>query len=288
MPKLTRVRAVAVCAAVLSLAACTQKPATDAAGTTTTARKRIAVIPKGTTHEFWKAVHAGAVKAAREENVEVIWKGPVKEDDRDEQIKVVENFLSQGVDGIVLAPLDDRALVPVVSDAKARNIPVAIIDSGIQSEDYVSFVATDNEKAGGLGRRAARVAPRRQRRRARAALRRRVGQHDGARIRVSEDAGGEISPHQGRLVQPVRRCHHRVRHGGRGEPAVDLQDGAGHLLPERVHHVRHAARARRREAQRQGQVRRIRCDDQADRRDDRRHDRRARRPESASAWESSA
>lgn len=150
MLKLKRFRSVAVYAAFLALAACSQKPATDAAATGAPARKRIAVIPKGTTHEFWKSVHAGAIKAAREENADVIWKGPVKEDDRDEQIKVVENFLSQGVDGIVLAPLDDRALVPVLSDAKARNIPVAIIDSGIQSEDYVSFVSTDNEKAGGL------------------------------------------------------------------------------------------------------------------------------------------
>ena len=114
------------------------------------ARRRIAVIPKGTTHEFWKAVHAGAVKAARELDVDVIWKGPVKEDDRDEQIKVMETFLAQGVDGIVLAPLDDRALAPVVRDARARKIPVTIIDSALDSQDYVSFIATDNERAGAL------------------------------------------------------------------------------------------------------------------------------------------
>ena len=113
-------------------------------------RKRIAVIPKGTTHEFWKSVHAGAVKAARELDVDVIWKGPVKEDDRDEQIKVMETFLAQGVDGIVLAPLDDRALAPVVRDARARKIPVTIIDSALDSQDYVSFIATDNERAGAL------------------------------------------------------------------------------------------------------------------------------------------
>jgi ribose transport system substrate-binding protein len=82
--------------------------------------------------------------------VDIIWKGPVREDDRDEQIKVVENFLSQGVDGIVLAPLDDRALVPVLNDARARKIPVLIIDSDVRWDGYVSFVATDNEKAGGL------------------------------------------------------------------------------------------------------------------------------------------
>jgi ribose transport system substrate-binding protein len=132
------------------LCACGGKKADGEPSTSAPGKKTIAVIPKGTTHEFWKSVHAGAVKAAREQGVEVIWKGPVREDDREEQIKVVENFLSRGVDGIVLAPLDDRALVPVLNDAKARNIPVVIIDSATQWNDYLSFVATDNERAGGL------------------------------------------------------------------------------------------------------------------------------------------
>jgi ribose transport system substrate-binding protein len=110
----------------------------------------IAVIPKGTTHEYWKAVHAGAVKAAREHGAEIIWKGPIREDDRDEQVKVVETFLAQKIDGIVIAPLDDRALVPVLKDAAARHIPVVVIDSDVQWDGYLSFVATDNEKAGGL------------------------------------------------------------------------------------------------------------------------------------------
>jgi ribose transport system substrate-binding protein len=138
-------------ALALAFFGCTRPAQDRAAGSAVPAKqKRFAVIPKGTTHEFWKAVHAGAVKAGREHGIEIIWKGPVREDDRDEQIKVVENFLSQGVDGIVLAPLDDRALVPVLNDAKARNIPVLIIDSGVQWNDYVSFVATDNEHAGSM------------------------------------------------------------------------------------------------------------------------------------------
>jgi ribose transport system substrate-binding protein len=120
-------------------------------GSSTARRKQIAVIPKGTTHEFWKAIHAGALKAAQERGVDIIWKGPVKEDDRDEQIKVVETFISQGVDGICLAPLDDRALVPVLNDARSRNIPVLIFDSGVKWDGFVSYVATDNYKAGVLG-----------------------------------------------------------------------------------------------------------------------------------------
>jgi len=113
----------------------------------------IAVIPKGTTHEFWKSIHAGAVKAQRElaaagTPVELIWKGPLREDDRDQQIQVVENFIGRRVSGIVLAPLDSQALVAPVEQAMVVKIPVVIIDSGLKSEKYVSFVATDNHKGG--------------------------------------------------------------------------------------------------------------------------------------------
>jgi len=110
----------------------------------------IAVIPKGTTHSFWKAIHAGAVKASRELGVEVIWKGPAREDNRDAQIAEVETFVSRGVSGIVLAPTDDKALRLPVTDAMRAGIPVVIIDSGLDSEDYVSFVATDNYQGGRL------------------------------------------------------------------------------------------------------------------------------------------
>lgn len=117
---------------------------------------RIAVIPKGTTHIFWKSIHAGAIKAQEElkaagVNVEVIWKGPLKEDDRESQIQVVENFVTQGVTGMVLAPLDDAALRMPVKEAVNSGIPVVIIDSGLKSEDYVSFVATDNYLGGRKG-----------------------------------------------------------------------------------------------------------------------------------------
>jgi ribose transport system substrate-binding protein len=114
---------------------------------------QIAVIPKGTTHEFWKAIHAGAERAADELDVEIIWKGPQKEDDRAQQITVVEDFISRGVDGIVLAPLDDRALMRPVRDAARENIPVVIIDSALQGSDYVSYVATDNHRGGVLAAR---------------------------------------------------------------------------------------------------------------------------------------
>jgi ribose transport system substrate-binding protein len=118
----------------------------------------IAVIPKGTTHEYWKSINAGAVKAQRElkaqgTDVNIIWKGPLQEDDREQQIQVVENFVGRNVAAIVLAPLDFRALVAPVEDAVHAGIPVVIIDSKLNSTLPSSTVATDNEKGGQIGAR---------------------------------------------------------------------------------------------------------------------------------------
>jgi ribose transport system substrate-binding protein len=109
----------------------------------------VAVIPKGTSHEFWKSVHAGAIKAAQElGNVDLLWKGPLQENDLKGQIDVVESFVAQGVKGILLAPLDDKGLVASVKQAVAAQIPVVIFDSDLAGEDHASFVATDNFVAG--------------------------------------------------------------------------------------------------------------------------------------------
>jgi ribose transport system substrate-binding protein len=147
-------RAVAVVLICLWVAACDGSKPTDSGGP---AAYEIAVIPKGTTHEFWKSIHAGAVKAERELNAQniathIIWQGPLREDDRDAQIQVVENFVTRHVSAIVLAPLDSRALVPPVDAALAAGIPVVVIDSGLERET-ASFIATDNYQGGVIAAR---------------------------------------------------------------------------------------------------------------------------------------
>jgi ribose transport system substrate-binding protein len=127
------------------LIGCSKKDVPNANG-----RLTVAVIPKGTIHEFWKTVHAGAEMAGEELDVEILWKGSLREDDRDAQISVVENIIVRKVDGIVLAPLDDVALRKPVETAMRSDIPVVIFDSGLQGDNYISYVATDNFKAGQL------------------------------------------------------------------------------------------------------------------------------------------
>src|SRR2546428_3136260 len=139
-----------IAAAILLVVACARHEQTSQTKSFT-----LAVIPQGSTHEFWKSIHAGAVKAAHDEaaqgvKVDIIWKGPMREDDREQQVQVVEGFLTQGVNGIVLAPFDKNALVRPVEEAKRAGIPTVVIDSALESNDPISFVASNNYHGGEL------------------------------------------------------------------------------------------------------------------------------------------
>jgi len=148
-------RIVLVTLALCLTVGCAKKEALSATPSNATKSFTVAVIPQGSTHEFWKSIHAGAVKAsrdlaARHINVNIIWKGPLREDDREQQVQVVEGFLTQRVNGIVLAPFDKNALVRPVEEATRAGIPTVVIDSALESNDPLSFVASDNHHGGEL------------------------------------------------------------------------------------------------------------------------------------------
>ncbi len=142
------------CLMLFPMAGCDKSPSNQNTPTSGTkgGKLRIAVIPKGTSHQFWRSVHAGAEAAAKEQgNIEVLWKGPETEADTSGQIAVVKNFITNRVDGIVLAPNHSQSLMDVVSEANAENIPVVIFDSGLgKGPKIVSYVATDNHRGGVL------------------------------------------------------------------------------------------------------------------------------------------
>jgi ribose transport system substrate-binding protein len=147
--------------AFLALAGCDKSSNTASSSTQPTAESsaplKIAVIPKGTTHVYWKTVEMGARAAWKDLGLppeNLTWKGPVKENDRGDQIAMVEQFITQGVNGIVLAPLDANGLVDPVQEATGKGIQVVIIDSAVKAtpgKDFASFVATNNHQAGFMG-----------------------------------------------------------------------------------------------------------------------------------------
>ncbi len=116
-------------------------------------KKVIAVIPKGTSHLFWLSVQAGAVAAGQDLGVEVLWNGPATETEYSRQIQIVDSMIARRVDGIALAAAERKALVGVVDRARKAGIPVTIFDSGLDSDNYTTFVATDNYEAGRLAAR---------------------------------------------------------------------------------------------------------------------------------------
>ena len=108
---------------------------------------QILVSPKGLVHNFWLSVKAGAEKAGSENGVDIIWKGPSLETDIAGQISIIEDYINKKVDAIVLAACDATGLVSTIKKAQAAGIPVITIDSGVNSDIPVSFVATDNMAA---------------------------------------------------------------------------------------------------------------------------------------------
>jgi ribose transport system substrate-binding protein len=151
-------RSICVAALVLSLGCQGQSAAPTSAGQAAPAaapaaggkqKRVIAVIPKGTTHDFWKSAHAGAQQAADELGVELLWDGTVNEKDTEGQIKIIQGLIVKQVDGICLAPIDRAALIRSVKQAKAAGIPTVVFDSGLDDDSViVSYVATDNYKGG--------------------------------------------------------------------------------------------------------------------------------------------
>ena len=111
-------------------------------------KRVIAVIPKGNANIFWQSVHAGAAKAAKDKGVEIVWNGPASETDYTAQLQIADTMINRHVDAMALAPIDRKAMVGVVERAARENVPVVIYDSGIDTENYVCRIATDNYEAG--------------------------------------------------------------------------------------------------------------------------------------------
>ena len=171
---------------------------------------RIAVIPKGTTHIFWQSVHAGAQKAADEFGVEIEWIGPERESDREKQIQIVDDCIVKKVNGVVLAPNDAKALVPSVEKVTDKGIPCVIIDSGVDTDKYVTFAATDNYQGGVIAAR-------------------RMGEILGgkgkvlvlkyARLGIDRGAGERILRHDRQGLSQHNHRRQQARHGYGGDVA---------------------------------------------------------------------
>jgi ribose transport system substrate-binding protein len=135
-------RVLAVAALLLVLAACR--------GNRT---KRIAVVPKANSHVFWVSVHAGAAAAGQKFGVEVLWNGPAQETEYDRQMQIVDSMIAQHVDGLAVAATERKVLNRSLDRAADLGIPVTVFDSGVDSTNYLAFIATNNYQGGQMAAR---------------------------------------------------------------------------------------------------------------------------------------
>jgi ribose transport system substrate-binding protein len=113
----------------------------------------LAVVLKGSQHRFWRSVTAGTAQAERDLQqqgtpVKVIRRSPLRDDGTEEQVNILKTVLQQGVQGLVLAPCSADSLAPPIKAAARMGVPTVVIDSPLNTPDVVSYIATDNRKAG--------------------------------------------------------------------------------------------------------------------------------------------
>ncbi len=115
--------------------------------------RTIAVVPKGTSHVFWLEVEAGARAAGKEFHANILWSGPQQETEYTRQIEIVDSMIARHVDGLAVAAADRQILTASLERAAREKIPVTVFDSGVDSDKYMTFVATDNFAAGAMAAR---------------------------------------------------------------------------------------------------------------------------------------
>ncbi|MBN1398424.1 MAG: substrate-binding domain-containing protein [Bacteroidetes bacterium] len=117
-------------------------------------KSKIVIIPKSGESVFWKSIKMGAkLGATALSGIEIIWDAPASEDNVDQQISIFEKYAVADISGIMLSPLSQNELAPIVSKAMNKKIPVLIFDSslkGVAGKDYICFVGINNRKAGDL------------------------------------------------------------------------------------------------------------------------------------------
>jgi ribose transport system substrate-binding protein len=107
---------------------------------------KIVVVPKALGFSYWQQVHQGATCAGSKlQNVHLQWDGVNAETDVTGQVNLLTNYVTQGVNGIVYAATDAKALKQVTDQATKAKISVVNIDSGTNPQpSNVPLFATDN------------------------------------------------------------------------------------------------------------------------------------------------
>ena len=146
------------CAMTLVLAGCSDNSQSNAPSesnkrASASLTNEIALITKLTNTVFWRSVFAGAQDAGKELGYKIDWSGPNRETNVAAQTQMVDQAIDQQLAGVIIAPVDRTALVSPVNKLSELGIPCVIIDSGVETLNFVSFISTYNSLSGEIAAR---------------------------------------------------------------------------------------------------------------------------------------
>lgn len=143
--------------AIFAFTGCSIEGENDNAGTENTpqteesaqidGKMKVGVSLSTLNNPFFVSIREG-IEEAEGEDVETIVSDA--QNDSSVQSNQVEDLITQGVDLIIINPVDSTAIAPSVEKANEANIPVICVDRGTDSGEIVSFIASNNIEGGKL------------------------------------------------------------------------------------------------------------------------------------------
>ena len=115
----------------------------------------VAVIPRTCGTALWEPEHAGAASAARSIGLNLYWNAPMRDDDIQSQISLIEKSVDRGMAGIIVSPIQTLPMRSPVRRVLAQGVPVVVIDTelGIPSGPKLSYVLNDEQQGGHIAAR---------------------------------------------------------------------------------------------------------------------------------------
>jgi ribose transport system substrate-binding protein len=110
-------------------------------------RYKMVFIVKSMDNPFWDMMLEGAQNAAKDLNLEIKGLAPIKPNNVEEQIRMMEDAITMKMDAIIVVPADSRGIVPGIEKANRAGIPVFTSNTRAFGGKFIGFAGAPNEEA---------------------------------------------------------------------------------------------------------------------------------------------
>jgi len=124
---------------------------TDSSTTAEDAKGDVSGILMSLNSDYWHMIESGIINGGAEQGINVKVTDPTSESDVTGQVAMIEDQITAGAKGMIIAPCDTKAVIPALEKCKEKNIPVVLIDMDLDEENQdlrATFIGTSEYEAG--------------------------------------------------------------------------------------------------------------------------------------------